>query len=409
MLLSILAAVILGCDLLALAALLRARRAVRIRERTAKCRPTLVMAATGALPGYDALLACLAAQTCRPKRLIIAVESTADPAYARISGHVPVGPLPFRIELVVAGLATGQAQKARNLVAAVGRLAPDDDLVVFLDADVRPQRWWLATLVHAVRVGNADAVSGYRWQTEPSDFGGALLAAVDRSLATVPFREAGSIVWGGSIAIRREVLDRLDLPKLLQGTISDDLAMGRALFEGGWRVEHRSAVLLPSPMGSVAGIRRNFLVRQYRIMMVHRPGLVALSGLWLAARLGAWAGLLALAPTAPAALLPLAADVAASLAKAGLRDRLGAAVEAPDGPTARRGQFLVAVLPPLADLYHATGLVVALTSRRLRWSHVDYELVSRTETRVLSRHGFAVPVPQPTAAADPLAGGIPSA
>ena len=69
----------------------------------------------------------------------------------------------LNIELVVAGLSPLRSQKCTNLLAALAQLDADDAYVVLLDADIRPQPWWLAMLVAPLAAGRADLVNGYRW------------------------------------------------------------------------------------------------------------------------------------------------------------------------------------------------------------------------------------------------------
>ena len=55
---------------------------LRIPNVVPPVRVAVILPATGPLPGLEDLLDDLAGQSLAPHRLIIAVESTADPAYA---------------------------------------------------------------------------------------------------------------------------------------------------------------------------------------------------------------------------------------------------------------------------------------------------------------------------------------
>ena len=53
-----------------------------------------------------------------------------------------------------------------------------------LDADIRPQPWWLAALVAPLAAGGADLVNGYRWLVpEPPTPVSILVAHIDHALA----------------------------------------------------------------------------------------------------------------------------------------------------------------------------------------------------------------------------------
>src|SRR5207237_5848363 len=152
---------------------------LRVQDDRLSASVTLVLPATGTLPGLEDLLGALTAQSLRPRRLIVAVESQEDPAYLRVAALAECYSQ-LKIELVVAGLSPLRSQKCTNLLAALAQLAADDTHVVLLDADIRPQPWWLAALVAPLAADRADLVNGYRWPVAtPLSFGTALAAGID--------------------------------------------------------------------------------------------------------------------------------------------------------------------------------------------------------------------------------------
>src|SRR5919108_1803304 len=116
-------------------------------------RATLILPLTGVAPGLEDLLDALAGQTLSPRRLLIAVEAMADPAYSRAKAIEHRAPFP--IEVVIAGSATRCGQKCWNQIAAAERIDAEDDAVVLLDADILPQSWWLSALVSPIMDGTA--------------------------------------------------------------------------------------------------------------------------------------------------------------------------------------------------------------------------------------------------------------
>ncbi|BBE72434.1 glycosyltransferase [Oharaeibacter diazotrophicus] len=372
---------------IAIAAGWLALRRIRIRRLPTRSAATLVLPLTGRVPGLGDLFACLENQTDPIRRVVVAVESTNDPAFAAVAARRATTRL--RIDVVIAGPSTNASQKVCNLVAAIGALEPADRVVVFLDADIRPQPWWLATLQSPVVGGRAAAATGYRWQSAPVTALGAVIATIDRSIAMVPFRRRGRILWGGSTAIRRDVLDQIDYARALAGAVSDDLRLGEALHRAGHRVAQLGSVLVPTPGDEIRGIRLNFLVRQYRIVRVNRPALHALAGAWIGLRLALWSAVVLQLPEDTLASAVLAADLVASLVKAAIRDRIALAIGSPDSTRARIGQFACAVLSPLVDIVHAIGIVGGAVSRRIRWGHVDYLLEAPGRTLVLARRSPA--------------------
>jgi hypothetical protein len=95
-------------------------RRLRMPAVRAEGRVTLVLPLTGPVPGLEALLDALAAQTLRPRRLVVGVESTDDPAHARALALAPA--CPFPVEVRVAGHVPWRGQKNTNLIAALAAL-----------------------------------------------------------------------------------------------------------------------------------------------------------------------------------------------------------------------------------------------------------------------------------------------
>jgi len=173
---------------IALALLFAARLQIPMDRLSA--RATLILPATGALPGLEDLLTALTIQSLQPHRLIVVVESREDPAYWRVVA-IAGKYTQLNIIVAVAGLSPLRSQKCTNLLAALGYLEPDDAYVVLLDADIRPQPWWLSSLVAPLAAGRADVVNGYRWPVPTILSPGAVLAAaIDRAIA--PLRSRGT-------------------------------------------------------------------------------------------------------------------------------------------------------------------------------------------------------------------------
>ena len=124
----------------------------------------------------------LRAQRYARYRIIASVESKDDPAFAFLCAAEPEVGAP--LEVTVAGLAENAGQKVWNLTAALERLAPEDDVVAFIDADTLPTPEWLPRLVAVLVNSGRPVATGYRWMT-PSD---------DR--------------WSSVLPRRRERLDR---------------------------------------------------------------------------------------------------------------------------------------------------------------------------------------------------------
>jgi len=359
---------------LALALLFAAR--LRIPDDRLSARVTLVMPATGPLPGLENLLTALTVQSLRPHRLIVAVESREDPAYARLATFEHDSRL--NIELVVAGLSPLRSQKCTNLLAALANLQPDDAYIVLLDADIRPQPWWLAALVAPLAAGRADVVNGYRWPVpiilSPS---AALVAGIDRALALLPRLSQTRTIWGGSLAVTRRALEILDLPNTIGRTLTEDLPIGDRAAETGLRVLTRRAFRPITPLsGSFHDLWR-FGRRQYQLIRLYRPGLWFFTAFVVSTDLIARAVLLSfLATRGPALAAILALACLGSIATE-IRLAIGEKLGAADRIDFRISQHILAwtILPTPA--FHASVVWGGLVTSPVVWAHIRY-IVDKT-------------------------------
>ncbi|MDN3567531.1 glycosyltransferase [Paeniroseomonas aquatica] len=369
------------CALSLTAAVAAVVHAARVRPASRRCEGgvTLILPLAGPTPALAALFRALAAQTLRPRRLIVAVEGPADPAAAQALSLAAL--LPFPLQLAFAAHTRTRSHKCSNLIAGFRQLDEEDAAAVMLDADILPQRWWLSTLASPALEGSWDLVTGYRW---PLTAGAGVLAQylawLDRGFAVLPKFQASAFAWGGSLAFSRRALAVLDVPAVLDRVLSDDLAIGTAARRAGLRVLTRRILLLPTPPeGGVA----SFMRRQMRIVHLYRPLLFHASLLVFGLDLAGWVALLGLAAGSGLAQGLVLGLLALRLLRWGLQDRLGRLIGAPEPRRERLRQLLVALTPPVGTLVTLVLLLQAVPCRRLSWRHVSYALDGPDRVRVL--------------------------
>ena len=322
----------------------------------------------------DRFLPLLRAQKYRSFRVVAAVESSDDPAFAVLSA-AEREPRPS-IETVVAGPAVNAGQKVWNQLAALERLAPDDEIVAFIDADTAPTPLWLPRLVAVIVNAKRPVATGYRWMF-PADgrLSSACLAAANASIASLPRGVLPMpLVWGGSVAMRRTTLEAIDLKQAWRGAISDDSQIAEALRRHGL-VAHapRQGLLLTR----VSCSWREFLafgVRQYRFVYLHQPKN------WAAAALTLWAPPLCIALAAPALIAGSAlawAALALVLVLGEARVRLRRSLQRalwPEvgGPDDERCWRAERWLRPVWHFLHALSAAGAPLTRRIEWAGIRY-------------------------------------
>ena len=373
------AAATLGCALY-----LRLLR--RPQPRPDATPPVLVAVPVRGDAGLDAFLSALSAQNYPAWRAVFAVEDRADPAFTPLvrfaAAHAG------RAELVVAGPAEGRAQKVQNLLAVLPALRQDDAALVTLDADTVPPPHMLAELLRPVLAGQGDISSGYRWTLPASRAAGSLLLSVaEMGVATLPRCARCNLCWGGATAIGRHALERLDLPRLWERAVSDDMSLSRAAHSAGLVIYAPLTVRPPSPAGVGVAEALRFGVRQHRLMRLHSPGRWLLAGSLLA--LPAAGGVAAVAAAAGGSRVALACLGAAWLlgrARAVLRGVIARRVLPPGAAdqavrALRRGRWW----QPAAHALHVLAWAGSAVGRELDWAGRRYRLTPRGEVRAVVR------------------------
>ena len=346
-------------------------------------RVTLVMALTGTARGLPQLLRSIEAQTLKPHRILIAVESADDPAYRAIRNAVADASL--NVEIVVAGLAETAGQKCVNIAAALDRLDARDDYVAFLDADIAPQPWWLSALVAPLERPDCGVVSGYRWPTIARETLGAhLILALDRGIAVLPRFRWTQAVWGGTIAMTRETAERLELGKHLRNRLLDDLTVGELARRAGIPVFYRRVLRVPTPLTFDLETAWRFGHRQYQLVRLYRPQLWLFALATVTLQLACWIALAS--PPARAFALPaLATLFGLALTETALLDRIGKRLGNHDRVSTLPAQWLLCLAKPLVDLFHWSMIVAAARVRSVTWGHVRYRVGGPTEIFVTER------------------------
>jgi hypothetical protein len=297
-----------------------------------------------------------------------------DRLSANVALVLPVtGALPGLDELVVAVLSPMRSQKCTNLLAALAQLDADDVYIVLLDADIRPQRWWLAMLVAPLAAGRADLVNGYRWPVPTRiSLGTALVAAIDRAIAVLPRVRWTRPAWGGSLAFTRNALAALDLPNTIANALTEDLPIGDRAARTGLRVLTRRAIRPPTPLAGNLRDGWRFARRQYQLIRLYRPGLWCFAAFVvttdLAARIALLSNVLGWGAALPAILVLACLGSTATEIRLAIGRKLGVT----DGIGFRVAQHLLAwtILP--APIFHASVIWGGAVTSPVVWRHVRY-------------------------------------
>lgn len=350
-------------------------------------RVAIIVAIKNASDLTASFLARLRSQAYPDYHILAAVESEADPAFALIAQAArEPGP---NIDVVIAGLVERGGQKVWNLVAALKEIQSNDEIIVFTDADVLPTPEWLGRLVSALTDAGLEAVTGYRWMI-PSDgrVSSAALAAANASIITMPrVAAAANMCWGGTMALRRDTLEKIGVERFWRGAISDDLQMTRALGAADCAISSPRQSLLLSPIAMDWRQAFAFGQRQYRLVLLHEPLLwLFAAGVTVLPFIGACLSPLFLWQDHSLAIIALAS----SLACGEIRFRCRRQIFHSLWPDMKDRDLSVywrveRWLRPVWWTFHMVCIFAALGSRRIRWAGIEYEIRGRQQVEIISR------------------------
>jgi cellulose synthase/poly-beta-1,6-N-acetylglucosamine synthase-like glycosyltransferase len=309
-------------------------------------------------------------------RVVFVVESDSDAANAPLRE--------MGATVLVAGIATVRGQKVHNLIHAVEHAAEDSEVFVFCDSDARYPRDWISSLIPPLEDQTVGVSTGYRWyMAEPASTPSLFRSVWNASVVTALGSHSRNFAWGGSMALRREVFERVRVRESWDHAVSDDFAVTHAARAAGLRIVFVPTCLIPS-LGRCTWLELlEFTTRQIIITRVYEPKLwrVAFFGqtifnvaFWwsLARMLGMW-------PDPAAAAVWLTLFVLSGL-KAWIR--LGAVGTVLPSGTLSKRKWSYILLAPLGSLLYEYNMVRSAFTRDIIWRQRRYSLISPQHTIV---------------------------
>jgi len=215
----------------------------------------VVLCLRGADKTLPALFHALAGQDYPgPWRLLVVVDSKGDPAWAvaqeQKSAHEKTGGASWHTARIVElnrktkdNTPHTGSLKCMALKQSFTSLHNDSDVIALIDADAVVASGWLTALAAGCQQPGIGAVSGNRWYAPRPNCLGAEVRAIWNMGALVMMTILG-IPWGGSLAVRRCVIDDSSWTNQLETSFGEDTSLPSALKTSGWRHEFRPELLV---------------------------------------------------------------------------------------------------------------------------------------------------------------------
>ena len=267
-----------------------------------RLRRPLPPVAEGGWPVLEVVLCLRGADACLPRllsslsqqsypapwHLQVVVDQASDPAWELlkpwISGQSAAWST-LRPSMLQDRPVQGSL-KCAALRQALTRLDPSSALVVLLDADIRFPTDGLERCARSCLQPGVGAISGNRWFSPESRlFSAAALSSWTRAVwnaGAVVLMSLWKIPWGGTLCVRREVVEAGAWIALLQRGLCEDTGLLGPLRELGlaYRFEPRLWMVDPELAPPLWPLGR-WITRQLLTARLHHPAwlLVALHGL----------------------------------------------------------------------------------------------------------------------------------
>lgn len=341
----------------------------------------LIVPVKGAGKNLDSTVSALMGQDFPNYRLQFVVESREDPAYAALARH--------GCNVLLAGLSERGGQKLHNMLAALDTVRPSDEVVAFADADGVPAGHWLRRLVEPLRNRKTGATTAYRWFVPGPGLASATQATLNASVATLLGSDWRTLAWGGSMAIRREIVDEIQLREFWRGALSDDYCLSEAVRKAGKKLSFVPVCMVASPVTTTWSRLWEFGRRQYLITRLYLPwawwlGLFA-TGLYTASFASVIGVLVSGGDSALAAgslFAVVVLDAVRGMCRIGV-ERLILPAEFQHG--SRAANWMEMFLTPFWMGLHCLIIASSALGRRLRWAGITYSLRKRRDVRIVAR------------------------
>lgn len=355
-------------------------------------KAALLVPCKGLDPDFEKNIGSLFNQDYPQYELIFITATHDDPACPVIDKIIKENPR-ISARLFTAGIVKGRSQKINNQLRGLSEVGSDSEVLVFIDSDARPGPDFLKNLIAPLRDQSVGVSTGFRWYLPVKGGLASILRSTWNGGGLVFVTDLSSnYAWGGAMALRKEIFERLRIADSWQNTLSDDLTLSVAVRDAGLKIEFVPECLVCSHEDCTLSEMLEWTNRQTIISKVYHPKLwrrIALAygtgnlilGLGVILLIGFIFGaitdkMILMAAILMLSMIPLQMINGLFLLPA-VKEMLPEHSE-----RLQKLIWIYCLLAPLASFLALFNTIYSLFTNRITWRGVTYEMRSPAETIV---------------------------
>jgi len=383
------------------------RKSAPATESTYRPEALVILPVRGADGTLANCIEALARQDYDNYRVRVVLDSNTDPGWRVIDDVLLTQPgLPIEVEELREPY-PNCSLKCSSVYQATEQLG-NCEVIALLDSDVVPHDSWLSELVAPLEDEKVSATTGNRWYLPRQGEWGSLLRYFWNAAAVVTMQLWG-VPWGGTLAIKRSVLEKSDLRERWRRAGCEDVPLVQALKQLRKQIRFVPSLIMIDRDEIQVGDCFRFLDRQLLWVRLYYPlcwwscnvWQVVIASCILASAAVGVAGLFVGQPELFAgALVVLGLSAVVSLGVVRWIERT--LLPGTESPLASKlWRSIGAVV--FTNVVMVRVVFVSLLTRAIRWRGIVYRIAGPWRIRLLEYHPY---VDESAVASDPDLAGV---
>ncbi len=230
-------------------------------------RAAIILCLRGFEEGIPDCLAELIGQNYPDYELHIAFDSPQDPAAQQVQDFFE--DQNSKVQLHFFEPLPNCSYKCSGIVHTLSQLDEKFEVVAFCDGDAIVDDKWLRDLVlPMMNDSQIGATTGNRW-FDPTDVSTGALVRKHWNAAAIVQMQAYDIAWGGTMAVRRNVIEKCGLIELWSKSFCEDTGLTEAIVDKGLRLHRVPNLIVENNETSTVLESFQWIARQLLTVRLH--------------------------------------------------------------------------------------------------------------------------------------------